>query len=96
VEYQVEVTGSVYKGDVSEPIQSSSDKCVNVEWRIRSDMLVGVYSNPMNIEGKILWEGAVFSYRGEPEPLILIFNFTETQIFLTPDLPQPCLHTGLL
>lgn len=89
VKYQVKVNRSVYESGVLEPVQSSSDNYVNVEWHIRSTGLRGIYSNPMNIEGKMLWKGAVFSYRGESEPLILAANLTDLQAFLTPDLPQP-------
>jgi hypothetical protein len=82
VRYEVEVTKSVSQEGVTEPAPSSGDGGVEVEWLVMSSRLKGEFSNPGDTEMKILWEGAVFSYDGESEPLIV----TRAQ---TPNLPQP-------
>ena len=83
VQYKLEVTRSVFREGVPEPVTNLSDGGVKVDWELHANCFYGVFSNHMNIDLKILWEGAEFSYGGESEPLIKLRSSQ------TSDLPQP-------
>jgi hypothetical protein len=81
--YQVEVTETISGAGATESGSRTGDPNLRVNWRVYSFELTGEFANPSDKEAMILWDGAVYSYASESEPLVA------TTLAKVPDLPQP-------